>query len=89
MNHKIMMWIVISVIPHSERALMQRISNRLFILKSFPWPSLFLYMCLKQRIAWDEPEQKCSKKNPILFDQAELNDLIRNLNLSKDRSYLL
>ena len=33
----------------------------------------------------DEPEAKRWKKNPILFDQAELNDLIRILNLSKDK----
>ena len=29
----------------------------------------------------DEPEPKRSKKNRILFDQAELNDLIRDLKL--------
>ena len=34
----------------------------------------------------DEPEPKSSKKNPILFDQSELNDLIRDLNLSKDKA---
>ena len=33
-----------------------------------------------------EPEPKRSKKNPILFDQAELNDLIRDLDLSKDKA---
>ena len=37
----------------------------------------------------DEPEPKHSKKNPILFDQAELNDLIRNLSLSRDKAELL
>ena len=37
----------------------------------------------------DEHEPKRSKKNPILFDQAELNDLIRDLNLSKDKAQLL
>ena len=37
----------------------------------------------------DEPEPKFSKKNPILFDQTELNDLIRNLNLSKDKAELI
>ena len=37
----------------------------------------------------DKPEPKRSKKNPILFDQAELNDLIRDLNLSKDKVELL
>ena len=37
----------------------------------------------------DEPEPKRSKKNPILFDQSELNDLIRDLNLSKDKAKLL
>ena len=31
----------------------------------------------------DEPEPKRSKKNLILFDQTQLNDLIRDLNLSK------
>ena len=35
-----------------NRALMQRISNRLFMLMCHPWPSLFLYMRLKQRIAY-------------------------------------
>ena len=35
-----------------------------------------------------EPEPNHSMKNPILFDQAELNDLIRDLNLSKDKSEL-
>ena len=37
----------------------------------------------------DEPQPKRSKKNPILFDQAELNDLIRDLNLSKHKAELL
>ena len=37
----------------------------------------------------DEPELKHSKKNPILFDQAELNYLIRDLNLSKDKAEFL
>ena len=37
----------------------------------------------------DEPEPKRLKKNPILFDQAELNDLIRDLNLSEDKAELL
>ena len=37
----------------------------------------------------DEPELKHLKKNPILFDQAELNDLIRDLNLSRDKAELL
>ena len=37
----------------------------------------------------DEPEPQGSKKNLILFDQAELNDLIRDLNLSKDEAELL
>ena len=33
----------------------------------------------------DEPEPKGSKKNPILFEQAELNDLIRDLYPSKTK----
>ena len=37
----------------------------------------------------DKPEPRHSKKSPILFDQAELNDLIRDLNLSKDKTILL
>ena len=37
----------------------------------------------------DEPEPKRSRKNPILFDQAELNNLIKDLNLSKDKAKLL
>ena len=37
----------------------------------------------------DEPEPNRSKKNPILFDQAELNDLIRDLSLSKNKAELL
>ena len=37
----------------------------------------------------EESEPKRSKKNPILFDQAELNDLIRDLNLLKDTAELL
>ena len=37
----------------------------------------------------DEAELKRSKKNAILFDQAELNDLIRNLNLSKNKVELI
>ena len=37
----------------------------------------------------DEPEPKRSKKNPILFDQSELNDLIRDRNLSKDKAEIL
>ena len=37
----------------------------------------------------DKPEPKRSKKNPILFDQAELNDFIRDLNQSKDEAELL
>ena len=37
----------------------------------------------------DEPEPKGFKKNPILFDQAELNDFIRDLNLSKDKAEFL
>ena len=35
------------------------------------------------------PEPKRSKKNPILFDQAELYDLIRDLNLSNGKAELL
>ena len=37
----------------------------------------------------DEPESKHSKKNPILLDQAEWNDLIKDLNLSKGNAELL
>ena len=37
----------------------------------------------------DEPESKLSKKNPISFDKAEVNHLIRDLNLSKDKAELL
>ena len=37
----------------------------------------------------DEAEPKRLKKTPILFDQAELNDLIRDLNPSKDKAELL
>ena len=37
----------------------------------------------------DDPAPKRSKKNPILFVQVELNDLIRNLNLSKNKAELL
>ena len=37
----------------------------------------------------DETEPKRSKINPILFDQAELDDLIGDLNLSKDKAELL
>ena len=37
----------------------------------------------------DEPARKRSKKNSILFDQAELNDLIRDLNQSKGKAELL
>ena len=33
----------------------------------------------------NEPEPKLPKQNPILFDQAELNDLIRDINLSKNK----
>ena len=36
-----------------------------------------------------EPEPKRSKKNPILFDQAELNDLIIDINLLNDKAELL
>ena len=72
------------------------------MLMSHPRPSLFLYLCLKQlenslgvienkqlNSEGDEPEPKLSKKNPILFDQAELIDLVRDLNLSKDKAELL
>ena len=37
----------------------------------------------------DELEPKRSKKKPILFDQAELNDLIRDINLSKAKAEFL
>ena len=37
----------------------------------------------------DKLETKRSKKNLILFYQAKLNDLLRDLNLSKDKAKLL
>ena len=37
----------------------------------------------------DAPEPKRTKKKPILFDQAELNDLVRDFNLSEDKAELL
>ena len=37
----------------------------------------------------NELHPKHSKKNPILFDQAEFSDLIRDLNLLKDKAELL